>query len=255
MTENIYSIFPAIHLNDLVTDQRRVCESKAQLANREDETIVISRTIYGDCVAPTDKTVKQQDKDASWWLAEDLTKHYTNEIVSAIEGEEFGPLLEPKATANGAKTWQDKVSKQDPLAIRNDIKAMYDEIKHKLGTSLATSTCKRTLALPSKTWAALEAEHAANPKGSTLTLLQNEYQDLKIVALPDLETKHGTYAIFVCDDTNKLNAAYYAYKDWPQVNVSDDFPDPRGRRQFMAFARVYGLRIINPDRVAVMKGV
>lgn len=56
MTENIYSVFPAIHLNDLVTYQRRVCESKAQLANREDETIVISRTIYGDCVAPTDKT-------------------------------------------------------------------------------------------------------------------------------------------------------------------------------------------------------
>lgn len=254
VNHTVYGIFPAIRLNDLVKAQRRVCESKAKLPNKDDEPIVISCLIYGDCVAPTESANKQ-DKYAGWWLAEELTKHDTDYIITAIEGKKFGPPLEPKSTANGAKTWQDKLSKQNPLAIHNDIKAMYDEIKHKLGTSLAISSCKCTLALPSKTCAALEAENAAKPDGSVLTKLHNDYPDLKIVTLPDLETKHGTYAIFICDDPNKLSAAYFVYEDEPQVVDTKYNHESLGYRQLMAFARVYGLRIINPDRVAVMKGV
>lgn len=248
----IYDIFSKIRKDKLIHNPR--LDSKAQLPNKEDEPIVISCPIYGDCVAPTESANKQ-DKYAGWWLAEELTKHYTNDIITAIEGKKFGSPLEPKATANGAKTWQDKLSKQDPLAICDDIKAMYKEIERKLDDSQASDSCKYTLALPSKTWDAIEAEHAAKPEGSVQTLLQNDYPDLKIVTLPDLETKHGTYAIFICDDPNKLSAAYFVYEDEPQVVDTKYNHESLGYRQLMAFARVYGLRIINPDRVAVMKGV
>lgn len=251
----IYDIFSKIRKDKLIHNPRLDSDSEEQLANTIDAPIVISCPIYGHCEISPENSVTKQNKCADWWLEEELTKHDTNEIVSAIEGEKFGSPIEPKATANGAKTWQEKISEHDPSAILHDIKAMYDKIKRKLEGSQASDSCKCTLALPSKTWDAIEAEHAAKPEGSVQTLLQNDYPDLKIVALPDLETDHGTYAIFVCDDPAKLNAAYFVYEKEPQVVDTEYHHEPLGYRQLKAFARVNGLCIINPARVAVMKGV
>ena len=149
-------------------------------------------------------------------------------------------------------TWQDK--RADAVGganhIYNDITALWNSLLSKNGGNLSP-LASITLAISEKVQINLNAVNNYNV--NVMTLLKNQFPNIKLVVLPELSTKAGELVYLICNDSlDGTGPGFFGFGE--KLRVGRIIQNDNAVRQKYS-ASTFGCVITRPSLIASMIGV